>query len=495
MSELVLRKGAAIRAEMNDLLADGDNDMLSSVWTLCPGALLANMRKLAVTLVLNEAAAWDFRYTKKLKSFPLQLLVLVEKPANEVDDERKQVAVLLLETSPCCLLHQSPWSDVPIKFETFFDAELRTVAETGTVPRRLYASLLLLRSKTSLDAQDMEGANSVLQTMAKAAPTLRMALASDRLKIKKGDAISVAECVGLHHLVLHHQNTVQHSDRFVSPCLNDVPAEKQVAPCRHKVTELYVHAVRMSSSMVTHIEVNCGTVWSFSKLSATSSIVVAYVTCWSYYRTVFVAKGTAEIQGGRWVFKLNRPIETMALAEAVMAVDTFSSESKTLPLLRYAAEWTSLCEADLDTNSLRSFRIKPAARAQYHIVAPAGAVPAEAPAAAPLAADDIDMDPLLLEQWMEEVMGDDDDDISGELKSDGAADMLVQEGDVGFDDAPGPVIEASPLPEHILQKLERMAMDGRAELEFVLGRCVACSANPIQDKDPSSSSSSASSSS
>ena len=182
-----------------------------------------------------------------------------------------------------------------------------------------------------------------------------------------------------------------------------------------------------------------------------------------------------------------------------MDIAAFSYESKILPLLRYAAEWTSLGHADLDEHSLRSFRIKPAARAQYHRVAQAEAVAAEAAAPAPLA-DDIEVDPLLLEHWLEEVIGEDDDHVvdfdgdgpadagPGDVDADGceahdddvpniAANELAQEGEVGVDDV------GAHLPEHILLKLQGVAVDGRAELDDVLRRCVDCSANPIQDKD------------
>ena len=119
--------------------------------------------------------------------------------------------------------------------------------------------------------------------------------------------------------------------------------------------------------------------------------------------------------------------------------------------------------------------------------------------------DDDHLDPLVLEQWLEEVMAEDDmfDEFDGDgaaevgpddVDADGlevpddehphiAADMIARAGEAGVADAPAPMIDASPLPEYILQQLERTARDGRGELEFVLGRSAACSANPIQDKD------------
>jgi hypothetical protein len=44
------------------------------------------IRQLFVTLVLSSIAAWDFRYTKKLETYPLKLFLMVESPADKVDE-------------------------------------------------------------------------------------------------------------------------------------------------------------------------------------------------------------------------------------------------------------------------------------------------------------------------------------------------------------------------------------------------------------------------
>jgi hypothetical protein len=64
-------------------------------------------------------------------------------------------------------------------------------------------------------------------------------LASDRLKIKLSDPISVDECTSLHQQVLMHQSSQQHVCRFQLVELANVPKEASDMPCKHAYPERY----------------------------------------------------------------------------------------------------------------------------------------------------------------------------------------------------------------------------------------------------------------
>ena len=70
-----------------------------------------------------------------------------------------------------------------------------------------------------MDTQEIEGANSVLQAMAKAAPRMTLPLASDRMRIKKGDPIMPIDAAALNHRVLEWQKSSNFQHRFaIVPC-------------------------------------------------------------------------------------------------------------------------------------------------------------------------------------------------------------------------------------------------------------------------------------
>eukprot|EP00959_Pyramimonas_sp_CCMP1952_P274861 5745794-Pyramimonas_sp.AAC.1 len=89
-------------------------------------------------------------------------------------------------------------SDVAFKIREKFMGAWEEMADDGSCQPELYMWLLAWRHQLPHDTQDVEGANSVLQRMANAAPNLHIPLASDRLRIKLGTPISPQDCVDVH---------------------------------------------------------------------------------------------------------------------------------------------------------------------------------------------------------------------------------------------------------------------------------------------------------
>ena len=195
------------------------------------------LKKLIVHLTYQMVASWDFRITKKIKEFPMLFLKFLEKPCDENDPHRQELARRLNNEPDCCLASKSKWSDVPVELKQFHWHDFQHVEQTGQVPRKLYITLMMFRSQLFMDTQDLEGANSVLQHMAKAAPNMRIPLASDRLKIKCGDPLPPSEACTLNTLVRDHMRTPEYMDRFAAPTLEPaaIPIETPERSCVHQM--------------------------------------------------------------------------------------------------------------------------------------------------------------------------------------------------------------------------------------------------------------------
>ena len=176
-------------------------------------------RMLIVELAVLEQCSFLFRFMHLVRSFPMLLLLLLEKEPGVVDECRQSVAHQLRGAAPCCLRAPAPYlkigySDVSWKLLGLYEAEFGVVAATGKVPTNLYAALLVFRSTLRIDSQAAEGMHVVLQGMRRAAPLLGHALASDRLQLKLADPISPAECCAFHHLTMAEMGSQTNVHRF-----------------------------------------------------------------------------------------------------------------------------------------------------------------------------------------------------------------------------------------------------------------------------------------
>ena len=127
---------------------------------------------------------------------------------------RKQLAARLLSADVAEL--DLPHTDVGLKAREVFRSDFQQMARDGSVSRRLYSWVLVLRSLLPHDTQDIEGANSILVAMSKAAPQLKIGLASARMSVKLGTRIRVEECCELYEAVLQHMGTEKYDSRFMA---------------------------------------------------------------------------------------------------------------------------------------------------------------------------------------------------------------------------------------------------------------------------------------
>ena len=132
---------------------------------------------------------------------------------------------------------------------------------------------------------------------------LKHALASDRLKIKKGDPISVYEAVGFHRLAEELRSDPDYSDRFAYISCS-APAESTMKPCAHRLPAHWPRAAQYEAGMFSYImnhfgKISLCNVWSFEKVvteeltNSTGRRFDAFVICWSYYRRLVI--GTESI--------------------------------------------------------------------------------------------------------------------------------------------------------------------------------------------------------
>jgi hypothetical protein len=231
-----------------------------------------------VSSSLALVASWDLRFGK-IGKWPLKLLLLVERPASEVDERRRQLAKELLDTPICCLRSSCLFSDAPEKVRDSFGAQLREVVATGKCPADLHSFLLLVRSHLALDTQEIEGANSVLQAMAKAAPQLRTGLASDRMKIKKGDPMKPDDALAFHPAVKLRMRSDGHINRFAALSLVEVPAEEKIAACPHTAMASRLAAHQYALALGRNFGTDVRAVWAPNGLEDGCA---AFVACWSY---------------------------------------------------------------------------------------------------------------------------------------------------------------------------------------------------------------------
>ncbi len=352
LSDVVAHKADEVRNQLENLLTDDSQwgDLFDYMQR--NGLDLQEGHCLIVHIVLMELASWDFRMMRRVKSHTLQILIFVEKMAHEACPERRRIARSLINTSDCCL--RSNESDVPVKIKLIFPDELAVVADTGRVPLNLYHFVLMLRSQAPMDTQDVEGMNSTLQTMSKAAPRLQLPLASDRMQLKKGQKISATACQDLHQGVMEEATKDNYLNRFAIVACDASPPEAGFKLCNHRFPEILEYGTRFAVGACRHKMIGAKYVFSFSSREG-----VGFVMAWSYFYTVFVAVGDIKAAfGDDFTFDLKLPIEVVSLADFIPRLPRFNYETKVMRLFRRSLGWTSRTSAVASSAATR-FDVKP----------------------------------------------------------------------------------------------------------------------------------------
>ena len=162
----------------------------------------------------------------------------------------------------------SPWAIYP--------DESNIVRATGCVPLNLFNVLLVWRSQFAFEAKATEGMHVQLQRMARVAPRMGRALASDRMQIKLGDPISATGCCELHYCSLTEVSSQAHIHRFASQALLDDPGPKPAAmvckPCSHMKPELTYRSSGFVQAAQPRLPMGAGHVYVFGKPSSSKAI-------------------------------------------------------------------------------------------------------------------------------------------------------------------------------------------------------------------------------
>jgi hypothetical protein len=231
------------------------------------------------------------------RSLVMQLLLMVQSLPHIVDPTRQRVAGEVLDANLCCLKARF-LTDCPSKLRILFAAEFQVARVTGTCPIKLYKALLVVRSRWSIDTQDVEGYNSVLQAICNAAPNIKHALVSDRLRAKLGDPISPTECCDMHGSVVALMNSEAHVQRF-SGDIVAAPSEYVPKTCEHLQVDVAVY--RFQLGVKSRSSLSPFFVHSFQVgLRLRTVTRDGFVMCWSYYSKVYLI---SELLGGPTCFK------------------------------------------------------------------------------------------------------------------------------------------------------------------------------------------------
>ena len=210
------------------------------------------------------AASWEHRFVAKLDDFPYLLLRLVESPPDQDCPVRRAVARRALAVHPCCLLRR--FSDLTVKWVGHFELQLERARDEGTCAPDLFSATLMLRAALPVDTQEIEGMNSILQTMASRATTMRIPLASDRMQVKKSQKLSVEECLECHEDVVAFVASPENLGRFEEGPPDAVPAPARAPECPHKKGALVVLAARYALSIHRTVFPEATAVWDAPNL-------------------------------------------------------------------------------------------------------------------------------------------------------------------------------------------------------------------------------------
>ncbi|CAK0876362.1 unnamed protein product, partial [Prorocentrum cordatum] len=323
LSELVTEQCASTHRELSNLLTPlaGGHGEANGVWgralELVPDDERPQAFLLMVSLVLQEHAQWAERIVARVGSFPLQLLVALKSPLAVDDPARREMAGRLLAAHACCV--EDGFSDVAVKTREIFKEEFRIMRDTGTCPASLAQWIALLRSNATVTTQEIEGMNSVIQAIGKAAPFIHLPLVAARIGLKKGDALSAEECVARHAEARLFQGAEENNNRFANALpVADVAAPGPYAGCPHRATEHALQAARFAKSLQDYHATCDDRAWvsraySLAPPAADGDAAErpAFVISWTYCGAAFVALGQVNAAGD--LLELNLPLASRRL--------------------------------------------------------------------------------------------------------------------------------------------------------------------------------------
>ena len=429
LSDLVAYKSKEIRSEFDDLLVEG-RIHFSHVWPLVPQRDVMETRALIVSLAATGACQYDMRVASLVEDITHLLLLCVEYPPHIEDDRRREVAKMLLGSCEHCLEEQR--QDFTLKLLRRYRASFEQVAESGRIPVHLHTLIQLTRAVWQENTQKVEGANSCLQNVCKAAPNIHLPLASDRISLKCGTKVSIADCVAMHSdVVLRQSDEKKQPERWatIPECdIQDLAASgaslggAAPASCEHKMSCMMSRLAKgMQSHLADTLTVTASTIVALelrvgSSLRVTEKLAVGpFVLGCTHFKTLWRCKASACTPSNTnqaTGFQLQVPLQTFKIKDALLqALNTWrglpSSEGKSLKRLvvfAHRVQWESLQWATIKSTSSKSVSPKPAA-ATPSKTPRLGPHPATASDEFEVPDDDEDFD---LEQGLVDIMADEE---------------------------------------------------------------------------------------
>ena len=140
--------------------------------------LIEDANLLTVHLALAGLCACEFRFVEPLFWFPLIMFWILWKAPAEICYRRRRLATILLEASDRELVTDR--GDMALKIKYCYIVEFRAMAAFGTCDLGLYIHLMQIRSIAFANTQQVEGANSTVQSTADDAPAAGHGLISNR---------------------------------------------------------------------------------------------------------------------------------------------------------------------------------------------------------------------------------------------------------------------------------------------------------------------------
>jgi hypothetical protein len=416
ISDLVCNKAAEVMNDINRLLekdAFEDPDKWGRAWHLIAEPVHMDEAKvLMLTLVHQMAAEWQMRFVSVVSKFPLKFLVCLEAPHHVSCKMRQEVADSLLQSCDVCL--HLELSDFTWKAKHIYRQDFEHMRCTGQCTLGLYILLLSLRSVLHGDTQEVEGWNSVLQTMTRRARRMGISLANARLNLKHGSPITPEDCCSAHSAVLELMATPDYSHRF-EPLPNTAahipPADPAPTSCVHQASPSLQRAACLSAAVKTVVDTGAGYVYMLDTIGGNhlGAHRACFLAVWTYWSTVWCT--VCDISDNRLEVKLPmRPVKLLfvideALRFLISKTENFLRDFKvdSVDMSQHRLKWQTPCTATLIQGSQRRLSVR-ARKPQAKKKAKADPAPDDGPVAT---AVDLDMDADaegLLEEMLADVL-------------------------------------------------------------------------------------------
>ena len=321
-------KAEGVLAELSSLLeasAIDDDHRWGAVWKLVPHNQ-HDAKLLILDLVLTSLAAWTMRFLRLASEFPHVLLKAVVQHHDVDCPRRRALAAALLHGCEACLLRDA--GDFAVKIRKLFFEDFTIMANTGKCTIMLYMVLLVLRCTMQAETQQIDGWNSLVQSMCKRSPNMHWPLTNSRMNLKLSPAISAASCAAVVDQVEKYMKTPGYAVRF-QPLSADnlvgLPCEAEPPPpCFHAFSE---RIVLLSSALAYRIQARIDSsckyvyeVFSFGGLELEDTTL--FLTSWSYNRMPHCFVGSKLVEdGGSEIFEL--PLELVPRKLALLLSTTY----------------------------------------------------------------------------------------------------------------------------------------------------------------------------